>query len=57
MNDPLTPEQFAAILWEGMFKEGWQNMSVDDPWIQAHFYCLNKAEKMLQNIEVRMKTK
>lgn len=55
LKKPLTAEEYAAILWPGMFQDGWQKMSVDNPFMQAHFYCLNKAEKMLQTIEVYRK--
>ncbi len=50
--EPLTAEEFAAILWPGMFKPGWRDREV---WFQEHCYCLNKAEELLKIVEVRYK--
>ncbi len=55
MNDVLTAEQSAAILWPGFFKKGWRDKNSDDPFFQAECYCLKKAEELLENIEVRYK--
>lgn len=51
----LTPEEFGNILWPGMFPEGWREINPSDAMQQARFYCLEKSEKMLRVIEVRMK--
>lgn len=53
MPEPLTAEEFAAILWPGMFREGWRDLDWSDSWYQAHLYCLKKAEDLLKHIEVR----
>ena len=58
-DEPLTPEEFARILWPGMFLPGWDTRRSefdDDSWYRAHLYCLQKAEAMLQTIEVRRKS-
>lgn len=52
---PLTPEEFAAILWPGMFRPGWKDQDATSAFFQAECYCLQKAEGMLETIEVRRK--
>lgn len=51
----LSPEEFAAILWPGMFKPGWREQDTASAFYQAECYCLRKAAKMLETIEVRRK--
>jgi hypothetical protein len=55
MSDPLSAEEFAAILWPGMFKPGWRTQDPTSAFFQAECYCLDKAMKMLEMIEVRRK--
>lgn len=55
LSEPLTAEEWAAILWPGMFKPGWRDQDPSNAFFQAECYCLEKAEKMLQTIEVRRK--
>jgi hypothetical protein len=52
---PLTAEEFAAILWPGMFKEGWKDQDPTSAFYLSELYCLDKATKMLELIEVRYK--
>lgn len=52
---PLTPEQYAAILWPGLFKSGWRELDPSDTFFQAACYCIKKSEEMLEKIEVYYK--
>lgn len=56
-EEPLTPEEFGAILWPGMFQPGWRDQDSSSAFFQAECYCLEKATAMLEIIEVRRKTK
>jgi hypothetical protein len=55
-GEPLTPEEFAAILWPGMFLPGWRETDPTSAFFQAECFCLKKAEEMLKTIEVRRKS-
>jgi hypothetical protein len=55
MSEILSPEEFAAILWPGMFKLGWRDQDPTSAFFQAECYCLEKATEMLKTIEVRRK--
>jgi hypothetical protein len=52
---PLTAEEYAEILWPGLFTKNWKDLPTEDTFKQACFYCLERSEEMLETIEVYRK--